>query len=235
MKHQPEARVAGRGADDGIARRHRQGSAAALGAGERSEQRGGQQAGPQERQGDAVGQQLVIDVDAGERDQRPGDEQGAGRGRAEAEVPCDPGGQQAGGELDHRIARRDRRRQAAQRPRSTSQLITGMFCHAVMGALQAGQAERGVVKAEAARAGSASGDAVAAARARPTAESRAACARHSRSSMIGQPVNDHVEKAADTRPSTNTEPANSSGLGRVQRGDIVQHGLKPVGVPWPVA
>src|ERR1700683_67495 len=36
--------------------------------------------------------------------------------------------------------------QAAQRPRRMSQLITGMFCHALIGALQCGQAERGVLK-----------------------------------------------------------------------------------------
>src|SRR5580658_4114836 len=36
--------------------------------------------------------------------------------------------------------------QAAHRPRSASQLIRGMFCQAVIGALHTGQAERGTTK-----------------------------------------------------------------------------------------
>ena len=35
--------------------------------------------------------------------------------------------------------------QAAQRPRSNSQLTMGMFCQALMGALQLGQADPGVL------------------------------------------------------------------------------------------
>ena len=37
-------------------------------------------------------------------------------------------------------------RQLAQRPRSSSQLNTGMFCQAVIGARQFGQAERGTMR-----------------------------------------------------------------------------------------
>src|ERR1700690_371165 len=36
-------------------------------------------------------------------------------------------------------------RQEAQRPRRITQLITGMFCHALIGALHEGQAEPGVL------------------------------------------------------------------------------------------
>ena len=72
--------------------------------------------------------------------------------------------------------------QAAQRPRSSSQLITGMFCHALIGALQAGQAERGVLKVK--RSGGVGGDRRGR-HYRPTAAVSTAWARHSRSSMMG--------------------------------------------------
>jgi hypothetical protein len=69
--------------------------------------------------------------------------------------------------------------QEAQRPRSTSQLITGMFCRAVMGALQFGQAERGVLKVKRS-SGAAAGDAS------PVGRSKSvACERQSRSRIIG--------------------------------------------------
>ena len=102
---------------------------------------------------------------------------------AEAEMPCHPRRKDAGGEFHQRdIAARSCVWQAAQRPRRISQLITGMFCHALIGALQTGQAERGVLKPK--RSAGADGDACVAAL-RPTATARAAWARHSRSSMMG--------------------------------------------------
>ena len=65
-----------------------------------------------------------------------------------------------------------------------SQLTTGMFCQALIGALQAGQAERGVLKVK--RSGIPwISDAVAAASSIGGINS-AAWARHSRSSMMGR-------------------------------------------------
>ena len=92
----------------------------------------------------------MIDVDAGQRDQRPGDQRARRRRRRRSRNARPP----------RPRARRWRARpadsareigalQEAQRPRSTSQLTTGMFCSAVIGALQCGQAERGVLRVEA--------------------------------------------------------------------------------------
>src|SRR5271163_224505 len=84
--------------------------------------------------------------------------------------------------------------QEAQRPRSTSQLITGMLCRALICALQVGQAERGVLKlkrpsgagTEAATGVEAASGAFAAASPAVDGANSAACVRHSRSSMIGR-------------------------------------------------
>ncbi len=62
-----------------------------------------------------------------------------------------------------------------------SQLTRGMFCEAFMGVLQAGQAERGVLKVK----GSVGATAVADTAASPDASTSAAWERHSRSSMMG--------------------------------------------------
>ncbi len=62
-----------------------------------------------------------------------------------------------------------------------SQLITGMFCHALMGALQAGQAERGVLKVK----GSTIGAVIVVAELSDGGRNSAACVRHSRSRMMG--------------------------------------------------
>src|SRR5271156_2035658 len=69
--------------------------------------------------------------------------------------------------------------QDAQRPRSISQLKTGMFCQGLMGALQFGQAEPGVIKL---KRGGAGVDSVAGA---APASTSAAWERQSRSSMMG--------------------------------------------------
>src|SRR5271170_7121636 len=69
--------------------------------------------------------------------------------------------------------------QDAQRPRSISQLMTGMFCQGLMGALQFGQAEPGVIKLKCAGAGV---DSVAGA---APASTSVAWARQSRSNMMG--------------------------------------------------
>src|SRR5258707_12539219 len=72
--------------------------------------------------------------------------------------------------------------QEAQRPRRSTQLISGMFCQALTGALQAGQAERGVLKVNCSGV-----TGVAAVSASPVAGSNsAACDRHSRSSIMGR-------------------------------------------------
>src|ERR1700736_5300100 len=72
--------------------------------------------------------------------------------------------------------------QEAQRPRRSNQLISGIFCQALIGVLQVGQAERGVLKVK--RSGVTGGAAVAESRA--VGSTSAACNRHSRSSMIGR-------------------------------------------------
>src|SRR3984893_18201891 len=75
--------------------------------------------------------------------------------------------------------------QEAQRPRSTSQLTTGMFCQALMGALQTGQAERGVLKVS--RSGTAAwGAELVDAVSWAGGSNSAAWARQSRSSMMGR-------------------------------------------------
>src|SRR5580698_378074 len=68
---------------------------------------------------------------------------------------------------------------AAQRPRKTNQLTTGMFCQALMGALHCGQAERGVLSVK-----GANGATVALA-SRSAERTSVAWARHSRSKMVG--------------------------------------------------
>ncbi len=73
--------------------------------------------------------------------------------------------------------------QEAQRPRSSSQLTTGMFCQALMGALQAGQAERGVLKVN--RSGTVSTVDVVVSALPTDGINSAAWARQSRSSMMG--------------------------------------------------
>ena len=75
--------------------------------------------------------------------------------------------------------------QAAQRPRSSSQLTTGMFCQALIGALQAGQADPGVLKVKRSVAAGAAGEGVAEDSASGVRRS-AAWARQSRSSMMGR-------------------------------------------------
>src|SRR5713226_5704126 len=72
----------------------------------------------------------------------------------------------------------------AQRPRRSSQLTTGMFCQALMGALQAGQAERGMLKVS--RSGTAWGTEFVDAASWAEGSSSAAWARQSRSSMMGR-------------------------------------------------
>ena len=100
MEHQPQADIAGDRPDDRVARRHRQGRA---GDGTNHDRR--QQSAPQQRQRDAVRQQLMVDVDAGQRDQRPGDEKRAGASQSKAEMPCHPARQARRGQFDERVAR----------------------------------------------------------------------------------------------------------------------------------
>src|SRR6266849_3785197 len=71
----------------------------------------------------------------------------------------------------------------AQRPRRSSQLTTGMFCQALMGALQAGQAERGMLKVN--RSGTVSTVDVVVSAVPTDGINSAAWARQSRSSMMG--------------------------------------------------
>ena len=61
---------------------------------------------PQQRIGELVGQVLRIEVDHRERDQEPGERERRERGDAVTETPGDERGQNAGGELDQRIALR---------------------------------------------------------------------------------------------------------------------------------
>ena len=95
----PQAQVAGRRADDARTRIDRQ-------ADVRDRRREAQQQPePHERQRDVVRQQLMIEVDPGQRDQRPGQEQRRGRVPHEAELPRDQRRQNRGREFDERIAR----------------------------------------------------------------------------------------------------------------------------------
>ena len=73
--------------------------------------------------------------------------------------------------------------QAAQRPRSASQLSTGMFCQAAMGVLQWGQAERGTTRLKRSGAGAAGWATTVVA---VEEVNSAAWARHSRSSITGR-------------------------------------------------
>ncbi len=117
-----------------------------------------------------------------------------------------------------------RARQAAQRPRSTSQLITGMFCQALIGALHAGQAERGVLRLK--RSDGAEVIVVAALSAeRQQLDGLGAplALQHD-----GQPVDDDVEKAADHQPQHEHRPHEQQGAGCVEHGEIVQHELNPL-------
>ena len=66
------------------------------------------QAQPQQRIGERVGQELGVEVDHRERDQQPRERQRRQRRHTEAEAPGDEAREQAGGELHERIPRADR-------------------------------------------------------------------------------------------------------------------------------
>ena len=89
----PQRQVAGHGADDGIGQRGH----AVRGKVE-------QQPAPQQRQCQAVGQQLGVVVDEGEGHQHAAEDGGGDAGDAEAQVPDAGGGQHAGQQLHQRVA-----------------------------------------------------------------------------------------------------------------------------------
>src|SRR6185437_2997377 len=82
-----------------------------------------------------------------------------------------------------------------------------MFCNAVMGALQAGQAERGTTRLKRSFVGGAAGSV--AARSGPA--SSAHSSRHWRSIMIGTRWMTTLRKLPTTRPSTRQTPMNRAG------------------------
>ncbi len=102
MEDQPEAHVARHSPDDGIACRHRNRAAC-----DRADENRGQQSRPEQRQGNAIGQQLMVNIDAGKRDQGPGDQQRTGCRGAEAKVPGYPRREQTGRQFYQGIARGD--------------------------------------------------------------------------------------------------------------------------------
>ena len=105
-----------------------------------------QQAEPEQGDGDDVGQDLVVDVDHRQRDQRPGEEQRRDRLPVPAEAPHDRDGEDRRGEFHDRVARRDACLAVRALAPSSSQLTTGMFWCARIGAPQCGQAERGTTR-----------------------------------------------------------------------------------------
>src|SRR6185437_6244180 len=66
-----------------------------------------QEAEPEKRQRQAVGQQLMVDVDERERDQEPGEDKAGRRGPCKAHLPGHRGGQDAGEGLDYGVADAD--------------------------------------------------------------------------------------------------------------------------------
>ena len=106
-----------------------------------------EQAEPQQRVGELVGQELRVEVDHRQRDEEPG-EQRARR----APVPPKPKRQATKPDSDAGASSTSGYRaligalQLAHLRPSASQLTTGMFCSAVIGALQSGQAERGTMR-----------------------------------------------------------------------------------------
>ena len=67
------------------------------------------QARPEQRQRDAVGQELRVEIDHRQREQRPQQHAGGDTLRRDAEAPDRARRQQPAQHLDHRIARRNRR------------------------------------------------------------------------------------------------------------------------------
>ena len=103
LEHEPEEEISGDGADHGVTeRRRRRGVPVHV-----PEAR--DQADPQERDRQDVGQELAIDVDARERDQVGRENESEKRRQAKAEMPGDRREREGGRELDQRIADRDRR------------------------------------------------------------------------------------------------------------------------------
>ena len=82
MIDRPQAEIAGDGADDRDARLDEQNIGSVHGMPEAQHH-----AHPQQRQGYAVGDQLMIDVDRRDRDQRPGQDDGGSGLPAEPEAP----------------------------------------------------------------------------------------------------------------------------------------------------
>lgn len=92
----PQRQVTGHGADDGIGQR---------GHAVRGEVE--QQPAPQQRQRQAVGQQLGVVVDEGEGHQHAAEDGGGNAGDAEAQMPDAGGGQHAGQQFHQRVAHGD--------------------------------------------------------------------------------------------------------------------------------
>src|SRR5574341_449784 len=95
-EHGPQREVARRGAD------HRRVQVGENAAGI------DQQPRPQQRQRDAVGQVIGVEIDEGERDHRPREEASAKRGGGEPIAPHDVSGERRGERLDDGIAQRNR-------------------------------------------------------------------------------------------------------------------------------
>ena len=94
---------------------------------------------------DAVRQDVVLEVDGRQRDQRGGEHEVRGQRPRVCEARADRGEQHAGEQLDERVAGRDRRRRSCGTgPRSTSHDTTGMLSRGRSSRRSPGQCDGGV-------------------------------------------------------------------------------------------